>query len=124
MTTTPRRLADLVLARIRADLGADPFDTTVCGDEVPARKPDPAPYLQAMAALGVDPAAVRRHRGLARRRHRRSGGGRRRARGAGGTGAGARAGSHPAGRLAGVDVAELADVLARRDLADAPPSGA
>ena len=30
-----------------------PFDVTVCGDEVPARKPDPAPYLQAMAALGV-----------------------------------------------------------------------
>ena len=29
---------------------------TVCGDEVPARKPDPAPYRQAMRALGVDPA--------------------------------------------------------------------
>ena len=40
---------------IRADLGEDPFDITVCGDEVPARKPDPAPYLQAMAALGVEP---------------------------------------------------------------------
>ena len=34
---------------IRAGLGEDPFDVTVCGDEVPARKPDPAPYLQAMA---------------------------------------------------------------------------
>jgi beta-phosphoglucomutase-like phosphatase (HAD superfamily) len=33
----------------------DPFDITVCGDEVPVRKPDPAPYLQAMAALGVEP---------------------------------------------------------------------
>jgi beta-phosphoglucomutase-like phosphatase (HAD superfamily) len=31
------------------------LDVTVCGDEVPARKPDPAPYLQAMAALGVAP---------------------------------------------------------------------
>jgi HAD superfamily hydrolase (TIGR01509 family) len=57
VTTTPRRLAALVLERIAADLGGAPFDVTVCGDEVPARKPDPAPYLQAMAALGVEPAA-------------------------------------------------------------------
>jgi HAD superfamily hydrolase (TIGR01509 family) len=55
VTTTPRRLAEIVLRTIRADLGGDPFDVTVCGDEVPARKPDPAPYRQAMAALGVDP---------------------------------------------------------------------
>jgi HAD superfamily hydrolase (TIGR01509 family) len=55
VTTTPRRVADIVLATIRADLGGDPFDLTVCGDEVPARKPDPAPYRQAMAALGVEP---------------------------------------------------------------------
>ncbi len=55
VTTTPRRVAEIVLATIRADLGEDPFDVTVCGDEVPARKPDPAPYLQAMAALGVAP---------------------------------------------------------------------
>ena len=54
VTTTPRRVADLVLASIRADLGGDPFDVTICGDEVPARKPDPAPYLQAMEALGVE----------------------------------------------------------------------
>jgi len=57
VTTTPRRLADIVLGSIAADLGADPFDLTVCGDEVPARKPDPAPYLQAAAGLGVDPAS-------------------------------------------------------------------
>lgn len=56
VTTTPRRLTDIVLARITADLGADPFHLTVCGDEVPARKPDPAPYLQAMRALGVEPS--------------------------------------------------------------------
>jgi HAD superfamily hydrolase (TIGR01509 family) len=56
VTTTPRKLAEIVLRTIRADLGGDPFDVTVCGDEVPARKPDPAPYRQAMAALGVDPA--------------------------------------------------------------------
>jgi HAD superfamily hydrolase (TIGR01509 family) len=54
VTTTPRRLASVVLEQLVADLGADPFDVTVCGDEVPARKPDPAPYLQAAAALGVD----------------------------------------------------------------------
>ncbi|MGY1985608.1 HAD family hydrolase [Blastococcus sp. SYSU DS0669] len=57
VTTTPRRLADIVLGSIAADLGNSPFEATVCGDEVPARKPDPAPYLQAAAALGVEPAA-------------------------------------------------------------------
>jgi HAD superfamily hydrolase (TIGR01509 family) len=56
VTTTPRRLATFVLQRMADDLGGDPFDTTVCGDEVPARKPDPAPYLAAMSALGVEPA--------------------------------------------------------------------
>jgi HAD superfamily hydrolase (TIGR01509 family) len=57
VTTTPRRVADLVLARIgEIAPGIPSFDTTVCGDEVPARKPDPAPYRQAMAALGVDAA--------------------------------------------------------------------
>ncbi|SDE54923.1 haloacid dehalogenase superfamily, subfamily IA, variant 3 with third motif having DD or ED [Blastococcus fimeti] len=56
VTTTPRRLADLVIAHIEAGFpGGGPFEVTVCGDEVPARKPDPAPYLQAMAALGVVP---------------------------------------------------------------------
>jgi len=56
VTTTPRRLADPLIGRMADDLGAMPFDVTVCGDEVPALKPDPAPYRQAMAALGVDPA--------------------------------------------------------------------
>ncbi len=57
VTTTPRRLADLVIAQLeRAFPDVPPFDLTVCGDEVPARKPDPAPYLRAAAALGVDPA--------------------------------------------------------------------
>jgi HAD superfamily hydrolase (TIGR01509 family) len=56
VTTTPRRLADVVLRAIgRAFPDVPPFDVTVCGDEVPARKPDPAPYRQAMAALGVQP---------------------------------------------------------------------
>ncbi|MGY1812437.1 HAD family hydrolase [Blastococcus sp. SYSU D00820] len=57
VTTTPRRLAAIVLGSLARDLGGDPFDLTVCGDEVPARKPDPAPYLQAAAGLGVDPDA-------------------------------------------------------------------
>ena len=55
VTTTPRRLTDLVLGSMARWFGGRlPFDVTVCGDEVPARKPDPAPYLQAAAALGVD----------------------------------------------------------------------
>jgi HAD superfamily hydrolase (TIGR01509 family) len=57
VTTTQRELADVVIDQIAADLGGCPFDVTVCGDEVPARKPDPAPYRAAMAALGVEPAA-------------------------------------------------------------------
>jgi HAD superfamily hydrolase (TIGR01509 family) len=57
VTTTPRALADLVLGHIeRAFPGRPAFDITICGDEVAARKPDPAPYRQAMAALDVDPS--------------------------------------------------------------------
>ena len=58
VTTTPRRLAEIVLRSIREDLGGNPFDHTVCGDEVPTRKPDPAPYLQAMAVLEVEAVAT------------------------------------------------------------------
>jgi HAD superfamily hydrolase (TIGR01509 family) len=57
VTTTPRRVATLVLDRITAELGGDPFDVTVCGDEAGARKPDPAPYRKAMTDLGVEPGA-------------------------------------------------------------------
>jgi HAD superfamily hydrolase (TIGR01509 family) len=57
VTTTPRALADVVLGQLSADLGGSPFDVTVCGDEVPARKPDPSPYRQAMAALSVLPGS-------------------------------------------------------------------
>ena len=57
VTTTPRRVAALVLDRIAAELGGDPFDVTVCGDEAGARKPDPAPYRKAMTDLGVEPAS-------------------------------------------------------------------
>jgi HAD superfamily hydrolase (TIGR01509 family) len=55
VTTTGRTLAGIVLRAIADDLGDEPFDVTICGDEVPARKPDPAPYRQAMTALGVGP---------------------------------------------------------------------
>ena len=54
VTTTPRSVAELVLSSMRADLGGDPFDVTVCGDEAPALKPDPAPYRQAMTALQLE----------------------------------------------------------------------
>ena len=58
VTTTPRRLATLVLRSIgEIAPGVPSFDVTVCGDEVPARKPDPAPYRRAMDALGVRPEA-------------------------------------------------------------------
>jgi HAD superfamily hydrolase (TIGR01509 family) len=56
VTTTPRRLAAGLLARMDDDLALPAFDVTVCGDEVPANKPDPAPYRQAVQALGADPA--------------------------------------------------------------------
>ena len=49
VTTTFRAIADVALDAI----GRHFFDLTVCGDEVPATKPDPAPYRQTMAALGV-----------------------------------------------------------------------
>ncbi|TFV65735.1 HAD family phosphatase [Blastococcus sp. CT_GayMR20] len=120
VTTTPRRVADIVLATIRADLDDDPFDVTICGDEVPARKPDPSPYLQALAALGVAPGeCVVVEDSLS------------------GVAAGLAAGAAVLGvpavqeiapapgltlrdGLAGVGVTELARVLTRRALADAP----
>jgi len=52
VTNTRRSLVDVALDT----LGAHNFDALVCGDEVPRAKPDPAPYLAAAAALGVDPA--------------------------------------------------------------------
>jgi HAD superfamily hydrolase (TIGR01509 family) len=120
VTTTPRRVADIVLATIRADLGGDPFDVTVCGDEVPARKPDPAPYRQAMAALGVEPGQCvvieDSQSGVAA-----------------GLAAGVAVLGVPTvqeiapapgltlrGGLAGVDLAALTDVLAARSTVDAP----
>ena len=51
VTMAVREIADAVVAL----LPASTFRVIVAGDEVSAEKPDPAPYLQAAAALGVDP---------------------------------------------------------------------
>jgi len=53
VTSTDRRLVDLALTM----LGPENFDVVVCGDEVPATKPDPAPYVAAARLLGVPPHA-------------------------------------------------------------------
>ncbi|MDD7937397.1 HAD family phosphatase [Actinomycetospora lutea] len=53
VTSTYRELTDVALDTI----GRGFFDVTVCGDEVPATKPDPAPYRRAAELLGVDVAA-------------------------------------------------------------------
>jgi HAD superfamily hydrolase (TIGR01509 family) len=53
VTSTYRELTDVALDTI----GREFFDVTVCGDEVAATKPDPAPYRRAAELLGVDPAA-------------------------------------------------------------------
>ena len=49
VTTTPRALVTHVLGHLRTDLDTEPF-------EVGPQVPEPAPYLQAMAALGLGPA--------------------------------------------------------------------
>lgn len=49
VTSTSRRLVEAALET----LGRDNFDVVVCGDEVHATKPDPAPYLIAADLLGV-----------------------------------------------------------------------
>lgn len=53
VTSTYRELTDVALDTI----GRGFFDVTVCGDEVSATKPDPAPYLRAAELLGVDVTA-------------------------------------------------------------------
>ncbi len=51
VTNTERELAEYALDT----LGRGHFDHTVCGDEVAAGKPDPAPYLRAAELLGLHP---------------------------------------------------------------------
>lgn len=50
VSSSYRVLVDAVLAH-----GPGPFRTTLAGDEVIKGKPDPEPYLTAVARLGVDP---------------------------------------------------------------------
>ncbi len=49
VTATYRDLVEIALDT----LGHNTFDVVVCGDEVSANKPDPAPYLQALDLLGL-----------------------------------------------------------------------
>lgn len=49
VTSTSRALVEIALDT----LGRDSFDVVVCGDEVEANKPDPAPYRVAAGLLGV-----------------------------------------------------------------------
>lgn len=49
VTATYRELVEIALET----LGHSTFDVVVCGDEVSANKPDPAPYLQALDLLGL-----------------------------------------------------------------------
>lgn len=49
VTSTVRELVEVALDT----LGRDSFDVVVCGDEVTATKPDPAPYLTAARLLDV-----------------------------------------------------------------------
>src|SRR5207248_1241554 len=51
VTSSYRVLVDAALGL----LGPGRFDASVAGDELPAGKPDPAPYLAACARLGVNP---------------------------------------------------------------------
>ncbi|MFD4466860.1 HAD family hydrolase [Rhodococcus sp. NPDC058505] len=51
VTNTERELGEAALDT----LGREHFDHSVCGDEVAAGKPDPAPYLRAAQLLGLDP---------------------------------------------------------------------
>jgi HAD superfamily hydrolase (TIGR01509 family) len=52
VTSTYRELVRYVLS----EAGPGAFDAVVCGDDGHRPKPDPAPYLAAMDALGVGPA--------------------------------------------------------------------
>jgi HAD superfamily hydrolase (TIGR01509 family) len=54
VTSTHRALAEVALDSI----GREFFDVTVCGDEVPATKPAPDPYLIAAKLLDVSPSAA------------------------------------------------------------------
>lgn len=54
-TNKPRAFTDPILAGLHL---AGAFKKVVCGDEAPARKPDPAHLAACLAGLDLDPAAV------------------------------------------------------------------
>ncbi|OYN86498.1 HAD family hydrolase [Parenemella sanctibonifatiensis] len=54
VSSSYRRMLDAALVHF----AGDPFSAVVAGDEVERVKPDPLPYTQAAAALGVDPTAA------------------------------------------------------------------
>jgi len=54
VSSSYRRMVDVVLA----DLPPDTFDVSVAGDEVVLGKPDPEPYLRALALLACSPTTA------------------------------------------------------------------
>jgi HAD superfamily hydrolase (TIGR01509 family) len=52
VSASVRPMVDAVLARV----GTRHFAVTISGDDVSHNKPDPEPYLKAIAALGADPS--------------------------------------------------------------------
>lgn len=56
ITTTSAANVAALLTGIGPELGADTFDLVLDADQVPASKPDPAAYLQALDQLGVSAA--------------------------------------------------------------------
>jgi HAD superfamily hydrolase (TIGR01509 family) len=54
VTSTHRNL----VAKALETLGRDSFDVIVCGDDVSSTKPDPEPYLRALAELDVPAGAA------------------------------------------------------------------
>jgi len=52
VSASVRPMVDAVLARV----GIRHFAVTISGDDVSRNKPDPEPYLKAIAALGADPS--------------------------------------------------------------------
>ncbi len=70
VTASHRRLLDALDVTLESTLaqtvggGSPVFSVTVAGDEVPATKPDPTPYLEAATSVGREHRRMRRHRGF------------------------------------------------------------
>ena len=55
VTSTSAENVSALLSALEPELGADAFDVVTDASTVPANKPDPAPYLTALSALGESP---------------------------------------------------------------------